>query len=241
MPHSQFNFFQLNTQITGRSLFLRVLICGFTLSASPVFAQTPTSNEWELDPKIIENSPVLQRWQRQIPNVLEDIQNDPSFRTRLRFGYAQFPSSGQAGGVAVGVEDVFLGQTRLTLSGDYQTAWNGDRSAYGAEIRYYLRPLGRYVNLAPVVGYRHLETTGQSTEGLKVGARFVFALSRSGAADLALQQSWISPGSSEEVGITNLSVGYALNSRWRISTDIEKQNSRFEKDSRVGVMLEWMP
>lgn len=38
----------------------------------------------------IENSPVLQRWQRQVPNVLEDIKNDPSFRTRWRLGYNRF-------------------------------------------------------------------------------------------------------------------------------------------------------
>ncbi len=30
----------------------------------------------------IKDSPVLQRWQRQVPNVLEDIKNDPSFWTR---------------------------------------------------------------------------------------------------------------------------------------------------------------
>ena len=54
----------------------------------------------------IEDSPVLQRWQRQIPNVLEEIKNDPSFRTRLRLGYAYFPSQEQAGGVNIGFEDI---------------------------------------------------------------------------------------------------------------------------------------
>jgi hypothetical protein len=62
----------------------------------------------------------------------------------------------------------------------------------------------------------------------------------SGAADFSLSQSFISPGSNEEVGITNLSVGYAVAPQLRLSTEIEKQNSRQDHDSRVGINLEWM-
>jgi len=39
--------------------------------------------------------------------------------------------------VILGVEDVFFGQTSLTLSGDYQTAFNGKRTAIGANLQYY--------------------------------------------------------------------------------------------------------
>jgi hypothetical protein len=207
----------------------------------PEVTPNPAANELDLSPEIINNSPVLQRWRREVPNVLEDIQNDPSFRTKVRLGYSQFPSSGQAGGVNLGVEDVFINRTRFTVSGEYQAAFNGKRTAYGADLQYYLRPLGSYINIAPVVGYRHLETNTYSTDGVNLGAKLLLVLSRGGAADISLTQSWVAPGTDEEVGLTKLSVGYALTRNLRLSTDIEKQNSRQDKDSRVGVVLEWMP
>lgn len=218
------------------------------LTISPAWCQTqpetkpsPGANDLDLSPEIIDNSPVLQRWRREIPNVLEDIRNDPSFRTRLRLGYSQFPSTGQAAGFNVGVEDVFIGRTGFTVSGDYQGSFNGDRKAYGADLRYYVLPLGSYVNIAPVVGYRNLETDKYSTDGVNVGAKLMLALSRTGAADVSLTQTFVSPGSSEEVGLTTLSVGYAVTRNLRLSTDIQQQNSTQRKDSRVGVVLEWMP
>jgi hypothetical protein len=66
-------------------------------------------------------------------------------------------------------------------------------------------------------------------------------LSRGGAADISLTQSWVSPGTDEEVGLTTLSFGYAVTRNLRLSTDIQKQNSLEDKDSRVGIVLEWMP
>ncbi len=207
----------------------------------PQVTPNPAPNDLDLSPEIIKNSPLLQRWRNQIPNVMEEIRNDPSFRTRFRLGYSQFPSTGQAGGVIVGVEDVFIGGTGLTVSGDYQAAFNGKRTAYGADLHYYVLPLGGYVNVAPVVGYRHLESDRYSTDGVNVGARLMLVLSRTGAADISLTQSWVSPGSSKEVGLTTLSAGYALTTNLRLSTDIQKQNARQNKDSRVGIVLEWMP
>ena len=186
----------------------------------------------------IENSPVLQRWQRQVPNVLEDIKNDPSFRTRWRLGYNRFS---QGNGANIGIEDVFIGKTRLTASGDYQWAFNGDYQSYGADLHYYLRPLGSYVNIAPLVGYRHLQNGDYSTDGVNVGAKLKLVLSRGGAADITLAQSWVAPGTAKEVGLTTLSFGYAVTRNLRLATDIQKQNSRHSKDSRVGIVLEWMP
>ncbi|KJH73102.1 hypothetical protein [Aliterella atlantica] len=195
----------------------------------------------DLDPQIIEDSPVLQRWQRQIPNILEEIENEPSFRTRLRLGYSYFPSQEQAGGVNIGIEDVFIGRSRLTASGEYQRAFGEDFINYGGDLYYYLRPLGSYVNVAPLVGYRHLQTDEYSTDGVNLGARLKLVLSRGGAADISLTQSWVAPGTAEEVGLTTLSFGYAVTQNLRLSTDIQKQNSRQSKDSRVGIVLEWMP
>lgn len=207
----------------------------------PQAAPKPVPEQLDLSPEIIENSPVLQRWLKKVPNVLEEIRHDPSFRTRLRLGYSQFPSTGQAAGFNVGMEDVFVGRTGLTVSGDYQRSFNGEREAYGADLRYYVLPLGSYVNIAPQVGYRNLTTGNFSTDGVNVGVRVMLALSRTGAADVSFTQSFVSPGSNEEVGISTLSVGYAVTRNLRVSTDIQKQNSREEKDSRVGVVLEWMP
>ena len=195
----------------------------------------------DLSPGIIEGSPVLQRWLRQVPNVLADIANDPSFRTRLRLGYSQFPSTDRADGWNASVEDVFVGRTGLTISGEYQATFDGDRTAWGADLRYYVRPLGSYINVAPVVGYRNLETNRYSTDGVNLGLRLLLVLSRGGAADISLTQSWVAPGTDEEVGLTTLSVGYAFTRNLRLSTDIQKQNARQNKDSRVGIVLEWMP
>jgi hypothetical protein len=200
----------------------------------------PNQEEIEIDPKILQDSPVLQKWLKKIPNVEEDIRNDPSFRTRLRLGYSQFPSSNDVGGLNLGLEDVFLGRSGLTLSTDYQTSFNGDRIAVGGDLHYYVLPLGGYLNFAPVVGYRYLKTDDFNTEGINIGARIILALSRNGGADLTITQSFVSPGGNEEIGITSLSVGVALTSTLRLSTDIEKQNSSQAKDSRVGIGFELM-
>ena len=199
-----------------------------------------TEDSLDLSPEIMENSPVLQRWHKEVPDLLEEIKNDPSFRTRIRLGYNQFPSSNNTSGLGIGIEDLFIGKSSLTLSGDYETSFS-NRQSGGVNANYYLLPLGSYINIAPVVGYRYIQTNDYHTQGMNVGAKIMLALSRSGAADLAFSQSFISPGSDNEVGISTLSVGYALSNNLRISTDLQQQNSRAQKDNQVGLYLEWMP
>lgn len=221
------------------------------LAATPVWSQTePPSDpdadaespaQLDISPDIIENSPVLQRWREEVPNVWREIRNDPSFRTRVRLGYSQFMSDEEERGVLIGVEDIFLGRTGLTVSGSFQTSFDGDFMTYGGNLNYYILPLGGYINIAPLVGYRHLEIDDYSTSGVQVGAKLLLALSRGGAADIALSQSFVSPGSSDEVGLTALSIGYAITPDLRLSTDIERQNSKERKDYRLGIVLEWMP
>lgn len=198
-------------------------------------AVTPTL---DLDPAVIEGSPTLQRWLEDVPDVANEIRHQPSFRTRLRVGYAQFPSTGQVGGFGVAVEDVFVPGTGLAASVDYSRSWNGQRESYGGEARYYLLPLGSYFNIAPTVGYRSLSTPAYQTDGLDVGLRLMLVPSRGGGADLALSQRWVAPGSESEVGITSLAIGYAVTRQLRLGTDFQRQNSRFGQDSRVGVSLE---
>jgi hypothetical protein len=186
---------------------------------------------------------VWEKWQKQVPNILEEIKRDPSFRTRARLGLSYFPSTFDSVGWNAGIEDLFLariGSTGLTISGDYQASFTGQRKAGGAVLRYYLLPLGGYVNLAPVLGYRYLETPRYTTDGVNVGLRAQLVPSRTGATDLSLTQTWVAPRTSEEVGVTMLSFGYALTKQLRLSTDIEKQNSRHAKDTRFAIALEWM-
>jgi hypothetical protein len=203
-----------------------------------------SAEQLDLDPALIQDSPVLRRWLQEVPDVLSEIRNDPSFRTRLRVGYSNFPSQ-DASGINVGVEDVFLGRSGFTASGDYQAAFRSDRSgthqAYGTELRYYVLPLGDRINFAPTVGYRNVENGSFSSDGVTVGARLMLSLSRTGAADIAIAQSFVSPGSGDEVGITSLSLGYAVTPDIRVSTDFQTQNTRKSKDDRVGISLEWMP
>ena len=66
----------------------------------------------------------------------------------------------------------------------------------------------------------------------------MLTFSRTGAGDISLSQSFISPGGDEEVGITSLSIGYAIASQLRLSTDLEWQNSIADQDSRAGINLE---
>lgn len=198
---------------------MRALVFGVLLLASPGFAA-----ELDLDPKVIQNSPVLQRWQKQVPNVTEEIRTDPSFRPRIRVGYS-------ASELQVGIEDLRIGRTNFTASANYQ------HSNWGADLHYYVRPLGSYINVAPVIGYRHLETI----DGANLGIRALFVLSRGGGADISLTQSWVAPFSADETGLTTLSIGYALTHNLRISTEFQRQNSPIQKESRIGIGLEWMP
>ena len=216
------------------------LTVSFVLMAIPSLGETPPVQELDLSPEVIKNSPVLQRWRRKIPNVLEDIKNDPSFVTRIRLGYLLYPEE-QAGGINLGIEDVFIDSTGLTISGEYQRTFNGKQTVYGTDLRYYLRPLGNYINVAPVLGYRNVETNSDSTSGVNLGVKLLLVLSRSGAADISFTQSWVAPGTSEEVGLTNLSFAYAIARKIRLSTDLQQQNSRADKDRRIGVILEFIP
>ncbi|MEA5532751.1 hypothetical protein [Crocosphaera sp. XPORK-15E] len=213
------------------------------LAASVNSQPIVTENKLDLSPEIINESPVLQRWLKTVPNVSEDIKNDPSFRTRIGFGYAEFPSSHHRGGINVRVEDIFIGQTNLTISGDYETSFNDDedREAGGVNLNYYILPLGSYINATPVLGYRSIRTNNYDEDGVNVGAKIIFPISRTGASDFSVSQTFMSPGDENEVGITTLSFGYAMTKNIRLATEIEKQNSRVKKDSQFSILVEWMP
>ena len=175
---------------------------------------------------------------KEVPDLLEDIRHDPSFRTRLRLGITSFTTTDNTAGINLGIEDLFIKRTGLTISADYQFAFNGDRNNVGADLHYFVLPLGSYVNFAPLVGYRYVQSEDFNTDGLHLGLRLMLAFSRTGAGDISLAQSYLAPGGNDEVGITSLSAGYAITSKLRLSTDLEWQNSRRENDRRAGINLE---
>lgn len=227
-------------------LFVLFLIynCLFQgLLAFSADAQTKADMEEDkidIPPEVIRDSPVLQEWLEEVPNVLKDIKYDPAFITRLRLGFTTFPSNDDASGLNLGIEDIFIKRTGLTISVDYQTAFNGDRNAIGTDLHYFLLPLGSYVNFAPLVGYRYVQSNDFHTDGVHLGIRLMLSLSRTGSGDISLSQSFINPSGNEEVGITSFSVSYALTPHLRLSGDIEKQNSVEDRDTRFGLNLEWL-
>lgn len=204
------------------------------IAVSPVLAQTSA-------PPVGDRSAVLRRWSQGVPDLGAEIENEPSLPTRWRLGYGQFPSTNHATGVILGVEDLYLGG-RWAIRGDLQMGFDNRRTGLGADLLYYLRPLGHYVNVSPLVGYRHIRTGSWATGGVNVGAQAVLALSRGGAADLTLRQSFVSPGAGDrEVGIGTLGVGYGITPRQRLAVEFQWERSTVKKDSRVGLFWEWNP
>ncbi len=200
--------------------------------------QQQLDTELELEPGTVDSSPVLQEWLQQTPDVLSTIRNEPSFPSRLQLSYALFPSDEH--GLAIGVEDVFVGNLPLTMNADYAGNFDNDREAYGAHLRYYVLPLGGYVNVAPILGYRHVEAVDYSESGLQVGFQLKVIPSRGGGADFAYTQTWVSPTENDSVMITQLEFGYGLTENLRLATDIEWQFAPGATDSRLGIGVEWM-
>lgn len=228
------------TVLSGGCLALTLISPGLGVSIAQADEPNPAAplpgSELDLPPEVIEASPVLQRWLEEVPDVGAEIRQDPSFHTRLRLGYSQLNG---VDGFYLGVEDVFAGETALTVSADYRQ--NGDREAYGADLQYYLLPLGNTVNLAPVVGYRHVELDDFSQDGVNLGLQVRIVPSRTAGADLTLSQTWVAPFSDSRVSLTEVGLGYAVTGKLRVSTDFQWQSSPQQSDLRVGIGLEWMP
>ncbi|MEM8614827.1 MAG: hypothetical protein AAGF93_22660 [Cyanobacteria bacterium P01_H01_bin.105] len=199
--------------------------------------------ELELEPGTVDNSPVLREWVEDAPDVLSSIRHEPSFPSRLQLSYALFPSSNDERGLAIGVEDLFVGDLPLTVNADYVANFDGngrDRTAYGAHLRYYVLPVGGYVNVAAIVGYRHVEAVDYSESGVQAGFQVKLIPSRGGGADFAYTQTWVSPTENDSVMITQLEFGYGLTERLRLATDVEWQFAPGATDSRLGIGVEWM-
>ena len=189
-------------------------------------------------PPQIRDSPTLQKWLNQTPDIRREIANDPSFRTRLQVGYSRFTQS-NTNAVTIGFEDLRIGYTPITLSSQFSSG--GTINSFGIDAQAYLLPLGGYINIAPVVGWRSFSTANTQNQGLNIGAKLMLIPSRGGGADVALQQTWVNVGSDREVGIGKVSVGYAIAPQIRLATTIERWQGRAISETRGSLLLEWMP
>lgn len=207
-----------------------------TIEAGP---PNPTATTLDLAPKLLQQSPTLRKWLNDRPNVLQSIREEPSFRTRLRVGYTNFAKAGA--GWTIGIEDWRLSNTPITVSGQYSASGNGKSELAGGDLHFYLRPLGSYLNLAPVVGYRTLRTPTDRTDGWAIGGRVLLTPSRGGGSDVILQQIWVNPGTVDEVGIGQMTVGYAVTPQLRLAAEFERWRGRSIREHRIGVNLEWLP
>ena len=216
-----------------------LLFCFVSIALVPHQAKAETPSQLDVPPEIIRDSPVLQKWLREVPDVLYQIRHDPSFRTRLGVGFAVFPDDDLTG-VKIAIEDIFLGLTGLTVSADYQTSFNNDRVNTGTDLHYFLFPLGGFVNVAPIVGYRYVRHGDFNIDGVNLGLRVMLALSRTGAADISLSQSFVSPQGDREIGLFRIDVGYSLTSHIRISTGWKIENSREDKDNSLSIGLQYL-
>ncbi len=193
------------------------------------------------DPPGSLQSPTLEKWRNQIPNVAQDIKTDPAFRPRLRLGYRNFGDRAtNPTGWQIGLEDLRLGRTRATLSANYSSNASGSDRTLGADLYYSFMPLGQTFQIAPLAGYRQLTINNQHTSGINLGWRTRLILSRKSAADITFDQSWVAPGSGAETGISTLSFGYAVSKNIRLATDWQRQQSRQRQDHRWGIGVEWM-
>jgi hypothetical protein len=189
-------------------------------------------------PPQIRTSPTLQKWLQQAPDVRREIANDPSFRTRLRSGYS-VANPGASSGILLGVEDFRIGKTPIVLNAHGNLG--GTVQSWGIDAQAYVLPLGGYVNVAPVVGWRSLSTATAHSQGFNLGGKVLLVPSRGGGADLSFQQTWVNLGADQEVGVGKISVGYAITPKLRLATDLERWQGRSIFETRATVLIEWMP
>lgn len=188
--------------------------------------------EVTLEASLVEQSPVLQRWLSQPPDVLSLIRDTPAVPMRLRLGAV---GSGSGG---IGLEDLSLG-TRLTLSSDYR--WQTDATYdYGLHLRYYLWPRGERFNLAPEVGFRDLNSPLGSSSGLAIGLGGTISLAP-GAADLSLNYRVLNIASGRETSFASATAAYSLSSSLRLAAQYSWINAPWRRDHRVGMFVEWTP
>ena len=210
--------------------------------SSPAIAQPADSDpaasdsisEVGLEAEDLDNSRVLQRWLDSPPDILDEIRNKPAVPLRLRGGLASNREW------TVGVEDITL-YDRITLSGFYRRAFDEQSDEdYGGDLRYYVLPRGSYFNIAPQLGFRHLDLADGLTEGLWAGLVGTISLAP-GAADLTVAYGFVEPISSDEATVGSVTAAYHVTRELRLAGQVNWRHTIFQNDIAVGVLLEWAP
>lgn len=109
-------------------LAIAILSTGFVFVKPSGAEQALPEDPLNLDPALIENSPTLQRWLEQTPDLFEQNQQDPAFLPKIRLGYNYFADPDQRSGLGIGVEDWFIGGLPLSVSADYRTDFQGQQA-----------------------------------------------------------------------------------------------------------------
>lgn len=219
---------------------IKVLVAAIAIFAvvEGVLASPPEQKPEYLSEKIfekIEDSPLLQRWLDQPPDLLQEIRHKPSFNTKLGF---KLTSRDQVLGYGISLDDLFLGRSPFTFSANFEREFDKPSTNLDLNLRYYLLPLGDYFNIAPQIGYRSVAIADQPfLSGFDIGIQGIFALSPH-SADIRLAQTWTSIGSNNEISTTKLSTSYAIMPQLRLASSIQWQRSPNRADSRVGIGLE---
>jgi hypothetical protein len=184
------------------------------------------------------DSPVLRRWLQNPPDLLDDIENNQAFPTRLGIGIGLATSRNNDFEYQISLQDVVLAKTRFSFSADYSVgSTSASNQQWGTTTRYYLAPLGAYFNFAPQLGYRSLVIDGNAWQGIEAGGRVVLALAPR-AADISIGQSWVFASEGDSIGRTLLEFGYSLSPTLRLTAAIELVNSTLRKDTNFGVKVE---
>jgi len=184
------------------------------------------------------DSPVLRRWLQHPPDLLDDIENNQAFPTRLGIGIGLATSRNNDFEYQISLQDVVLASTRFSFSADYSVGSSSvSNKQWGTAARYYIAPLGAYFNVAPQIGYRSLVFDANARQGLEFGGKILLTLAPR-AADIAITQSWVFASEGDSIGRTVLEFGYNLSPVLRLTTAIELVNSTLRKDTNFGVKVE---
>jgi hypothetical protein len=229
------NFFRSLVDQKVKSLTLAIAVLGLSFAGGAECQNVVVEPENKAVNQI-ENSPLLQRWLKQPPDLLQEIRETPSFNTKVGL---KLISRDQNLGFAIALDDLFIGRSPLTFSAGFEQEFARSSSNLDLNLRYYLLPLGDYFNLAPQIGYRAVAIADQPfLSGLDFGIQGIFALSPR-SADIRIAQTWTSIGSNSEISTTKLSASYAILPQLRLGSSIQWQRSPIRADSRVGIGLEF--
>jgi hypothetical protein len=183
--------------------------------------------ELNLPPAMVEESSLLQSWPIAIPDLREQIKNEPIFSPRIGVSL----SDDQLG---VNFRRVNVPGTRWIIEGNY------DSINEGVSLDYYSRGLGHRLNIAPTIGYDSIEIEDRSRSGMSLGVK-VLLFGAGDGGDGSISHRFVNPGEgSKEMGITSLSFGYALTPGMRLATDFNFYRTIKHQEDQFKLNLEFL-